>query len=77
MPFRLIDGFRFGFFSLDRVEPPHVHVMRGGAQAKIWLNPIEVAYNRGYNSRELNRVVELTRQYQAELLEMWHDHFNH
>lgn len=76
MPFVLIEGYRFGFFSLDRGEPPHVHVFRGDHEAKIWLRLLEIEWNHGYNKRELNRILELTRQHQARLLEMWHEHFS-
>ena len=75
MPFRMIDGYKFGFFSLDMNEQPHVHVLRAEKHAKIWLQPVDMEYNHGYNNRELNRVVDLTRRHQAELLEMWHEHF--
>lgn len=76
MPFVLLEGYRFGFFSLDRGEPLHVHVFRGENEAKIWLEPVEVEWNYGFNRRDLNRVLELTRENQAKLLEMWHEHFS-
>ncbi|MBX2999128.1 MAG: DUF4160 domain-containing protein [Caldilineaceae bacterium] len=76
MPSKQIDGYLFQFYSSDEGEPPHIHVKRGGQTAKIWLNPVEVAYNRGYNGPELNRVVRLTHKHRDEFLEMWNDHFN-
>jgi len=51
-------------------------VSKGEKAAKIWLNPIEVEWNRGYNGRELNRVLELTQANQTFLLEKWHEHFS-
>lgn len=75
MPSIKIDGYIFQFYSSDEHEPPHVHVKRGGSVAKIWLLPIEVQYNRGYNDPELNRVVKLTRANSAKLLGKWHEHF--
>jgi len=76
MPFIVIEGYRFGFFSLDRGEPPHVHAFRGDNEAKIWLEPIRLEWNYGYHQRELNRILALTRQHRAKLMEMWHDHFS-
>jgi hypothetical protein len=32
--------------------------------------------NRGYNRSELNRILKLTRQHQAQLLEAWNEHFD-
>ena len=43
---------------------------------KMWLEPIELEYNRGYNRPELKRVLKLTEQNQARLLDAWHESFN-
>ena len=76
MPTIFIAGYKFRFYSSDLREPPHVHVIRGEDVAKVWLDPIETEYNRGYNRAELNRVLKLTEQNQARLLEAWHEYFN-
>jgi len=76
MPSKKIGGYLFQFYSSDENEPPHVHVKRSGRVAKIWLNGIEVEYNRGYNAPDLNQILRLTYESLDELLEMWHDHFN-
>ncbi|HUN43985.1 MAG TPA: DUF4160 domain-containing protein [Acetobacteraceae bacterium] len=64
-------GFRFYFFAYDRWEPPHVHVDRGGASAKIWLERVEVARNGGFAAHELGDIVRLVRSRRNELLEAW------
>jgi hypothetical protein len=56
MPSCKIEGYLFQFYSSDENEPPHVHVKRSGNVAKIWLQAIEVQYNRGYNEPELKRL---------------------
>lgn len=76
MPTILIEGYKFRFYSSDVHEPPHVHVLQGENEAKIWLQPVVVEYNRGYNPSELNRVLRLTRQNQGKLLEAWNAHFS-
>ena len=76
MPTIVIDGYKFRFYSSDINEPPHVHIIRDSSVAKIWLLPVRVEYNRGYNRPTLNRVVRLTRQHQERLLEAWNAHFN-
>ena len=75
MPTVLIEGYKFRFYSSDFSEPPHVHVFQGEHQAKIWLQPVAVVYNHGYNASDLNRILRLTHQHQAELLEVWNDYF--
>ncbi|HUO13451.1 MAG TPA: DUF4160 domain-containing protein [Verrucomicrobiae bacterium] len=64
-------GFRFFFYSNECSprEPVHVHVERGGVEAKFWLNPVvQVAYNGGYGARtlrELRGIIEAN----ADLIE--------
>lgn len=38
-----IEGFRFFFYSSERQEPPHVHVENADGEAKLWLQPVEMA----------------------------------
>ena len=75
MPTIVIEGYRFRFYSSDVAEPPHMHVLRGENVAKIWLTPISVEYNHGYNQRELNRILKLTEQNRDRLLDVWYDYF--
>jgi hypothetical protein len=75
MPSRKIGGYLFQFYSSDENEPPHVHVKRGENVTKIWLQAVEVQYNRGYSGPELNKILRLTLEHQDELLEMWNEHF--
>ncbi len=75
MPTITIEGFKFRFYSSDVNEPPHVHILRGENLAKIWLTSLAVEYNYGYNDRELNRIVRLTKENKERLLEAWHEYF--
>jgi hypothetical protein len=34
------DGFRVYFYSREPGEPPRVHIDRGGATAKVWLETV-------------------------------------
>ena len=76
MPTIFIEGFKFRFYSTDRNEPPHVHVIRAENVAKIWLGTFEVAYNHGYNSSELNRIIRLAKENREQLLETWNEYFS-
>jgi hypothetical protein len=63
------------FYSHEPNEPPHVHIDRGGASAKIWLYNITLATNAGFSAKELGDVLRLVRTHQARLLEAWHGFF--
>ena len=47
-------GYRFFFYSADSWEPPHVHIVKDGKEAKVWLHDTSVALNLGYSGHELN-----------------------
>jgi hypothetical protein len=70
-----VGPYRLFFYSVDRSEPPHVHVERDAAAAKFWLSPLEVAWNRGFRPPELRRIRGIIAGRQAALLERWHGYF--
>jgi hypothetical protein len=69
-------GFRFFFYSLERGEPPHVHVTYGSKTAKYWLDPVEMASSDGFRAHELNRVRQLVAEHRAEFRRRWDEHFS-
>ncbi len=70
-------GYRFFFVSLDRGEPPHIHVRREAMVAKFWLDPVALERAGGFSRRELNTIAELVQQNAERLLEKWHEFFGH
>lgn len=66
--------YRFFFYSLDCDEPPHVHVERDRAQAKIWLESLVVMPSRVFSTRELNRIRTIIFAQRTKILEAWHGH---
>lgn len=76
MPTIAIEGYRLRFYSSDRFEPPHVHAIKAGNEAKIWLQPVAIEYNYGFNPAELNHIVKLTHRNRDRLLEAWNDYFS-
>lgn len=66
-----VRGYRFWFYSADLGEPPHVHVGRGGSEAKFWVNPIALARSRGFRQHELSEIEAIVREYQGDLLGAW------
>jgi hypothetical protein len=71
-----IDGFRFYFYSHEPNEPPHVHVDKAEASAKLWLEEVAVARNLGFRARELNVILEHVAEHREMLLEAWHEYFD-
>ncbi len=67
--------YRLLFFSSDRGEPVHVHVIRDRKVATFWLNSVRLEYNLAFAPSELSKVEALVRQHETELIEAWHDYF--
>ncbi len=68
-------AYRLYFYSHEPNEPPHVHVDRDNLSAKFWLNPVSLAYNRGFSARELRQVERIVRENRQQLLEDWNEYF--
>lgn len=67
--------YRFYFYSHEPDEPPHIHVDRDDLSAKFWLEPVALAYNLGFNARELRRVEGIVAEHYVQLREAWRAHF--
>lgn len=77
MPTVLLSGpYRLLFYSGDRSEPPHVHAERDTSQAKFWLQPVRLAWSRGFSGSELRRVEVVVTEHAQELLEAWNAFFS-
>lgn len=71
-------GFRFFFYSNEGnpPEPVHIHVRKGSASAKFWIEPeAGVAHSCGFDPATLNESLRIVEN-NAELIERaWHEHF--
>ena len=72
-----IEGYRFFFFSLERQEPPHVHVESAERVAKFWLRPVGLARSRGFRRNELSEIRRLVEENVVLFEGRWHEHFGH
>lgn len=71
-------GFRFLFYSNegDPREPPHIHVVKAGIDAKFWLLPdVVLASNDGFDARTLRELVEVIEHRRDEIVEAWDEFF--
>ena len=79
MPVLLRSGpYKVFFYSNEGTprEPKHVHVRTAGKEAKVWLNPgIELAANRGFNSKELADIISLVDSHKLAFEAAWDEHF--
>jgi hypothetical protein len=77
MPTVLRTGpYRLFFYSRENDEPPHVHIERGDAIAKYWLEPVELASSRRFPVHELTALRALVIEHRQAILDAWHEHFD-
>ena len=68
-------SFRFFFFSREESRI-HIHVAHTDGEAKFWLEPsIELALNKGLNSKQVSEALLLVQQHHEEILNAWKQHF--
>jgi hypothetical protein len=71
-----INGFRFFFYSNENNEPAHVHVEKGDAEGKIWLEPtLEAVYFSGFSSSEQNDIMDITSSNLKNFIKKWYEYF--
>ena len=64
----------FFFYSFDCAEPMHVHVRRDRSECKFWLDPVVLAWNRGFTPRELNEIRRIIIENEVLIREAWDEH---
>ncbi len=70
-------GVRLLFYSNEGSprEPMHIHAVRGGIDAKFWLDPVRVAYNDGFDSRTLRELRGIIGANAAKIEWAWRGYF--
>ena len=68
-----IRGFKVFFFSEEGSEPVHVHVRKGDAVAKFWLDPVQLEYNDGFKRQELRAIIAILEKHETELIRAWNE----
>lgn len=72
----LLKGLRFFFYSNEGTEPAHIHVMKGGAEGKIWLEPqTEVAYLHRFTKSEEKDILEIVAVNYELFKQKWNEYF--
>ena len=57
-----VGPYRLFFVSLDRGEPPHIHVRRENKVAKFWLDLVSLERAGGFGATELNKIAKLAQE---------------
>ncbi len=68
-------GFRFLFYSNERSEPCHVHVIGQGGEAKFWIPSCQLVRTYNLNPTQLRTILGILRERVNEIEEKWDEHF--
>ena len=66
-------GYRFSFYSYDLGEPMHVHVTKSGAEAKVWMNPLLLAWNKRFLDHEIRELLDIVAANRAVIESAWNE----
>jgi len=69
-------GYIFSFYSNEGNEPPHVHIEKGDAEGKVWIDPeIKTEFMIGFNPREKREILEIIKNNLETFKKKWYDYF--
>ena len=66
--------FRFHFYSDEGKEPAHIHVATPDGESKFWLNPIQLARNKGVSPHVVRDIEKLIFEHQDFLKEKYYEY---
>jgi uncharacterized protein DUF4160 len=66
-------GYRIGFYSSEPDEPVHVHIHKAGCEAKFWLSPVQLSWNKGFRQSQLSDIVRILEKHETDLIEAWNE----
>ncbi len=72
-------GYRFFFYSNegDPREPLHIHVRKGEAVVKFWLEPApSVSESYALSSGELKELLNVALENKEQIRRFWDEHFS-
>ena len=70
-------GWVASFYSNEGNEPVHVHIRKGGGEAKFWVRPVSLAMSEGLKVKELAEAEALVEKHADEILRKWNEYFGH
>lgn len=65
------NGFRFFFYSNERNEPPHIHVIGRSGEAKVWLDPVRISETHGLSNRDCRDILQILLENVRDFRERW------
>ncbi|MDO4336385.1 MAG: DUF4160 domain-containing protein [Bacteroidales bacterium] len=71
----IVFGYKFFFWSNDH-DPVHVHVSKGGSEAKYNVETIALVENYGFKRNELRMIESIIEENTDVIVQHWNAYFN-
>lgn len=71
----IVFGYKFFFWSNDH-DPVHVHVSKGGSEAKYNVETIALVENYGFKRNELRMIESIIEENKDVIVQHWNAYFN-
>ena len=68
-----VGAYRRYFYRNEKGGRPHIHVQREQFLAKFWLNPVALAWSKGFASHELRSIQQHVEADREIFLEAWNE----
>ena len=66
----------FSFTAMKAMNRPHIHVTKGNANGKIWLEPItRIAYLYGFSNNEEKEIMIVIEEHSTTFKQKWYEFF--
>ena len=49
------------------------HIVKAGHEAKFWLGPVQLSWNKGFREAELRGIARILATHEAKLIEAWNE----
>lgn len=70
----ILFGYKFFFWSNEH-DPIHVHVSKGGSEAKYNVQTVSLIENYGFKRNELRMIESIIEENKEVIKEHWHAYF--
>ena len=73
-------GYKFFFYANEGepLERCHIHIRKGGNEAKFWIEPeVDLASSYGFSGKELSEFRKIIEVQKEIIRSRWDDFFKH
>ena len=67
------NGYRVSF-TVTTWPNVFMHVFKAGAECKVWMDDLTIAFNRGFKAHDIAEIRRFLSDRRAEIVAKWQEH---